>query len=199
VEIPHQSGWGGARAGAGRRAKGPLASEPHRVRPQLSPWHPVHVTARVAPSARGLDRRGAYRAIRRALHVSLARADFRIISLAVHAQRIELVVEADDRISLARGMQGFQVAAARHVNRDLGRHGTVFPDRYRARPLVTRSSVRALLAAQDWQRTGFPTVWLLEAYFRRSPGSPGSPVDALVSGWSGIRYSSPSHRPRSTR
>ena len=196
MEIPHQNGWGGARAGAGRRAKGPIASEPHRVRPQLSPWHPVHVIARVAP---GLPRRDAYRAIRRALHVTLARTDFRIVSLAVHARRIELVVEADDRISLARGMQGFQVAAARHVNRGLGRHGAVFPDRYRARQLVTRAAVRALLGAQAWQRTGLPTIWLLEAYLRRSPDSLGSSIEALVSDWSAIRYSSPSQRPRSTR
>ena len=58
------------------------------------------------------------------------------------------MVEASDRIALARGMQGFQVAAAKHLNRLRGRRGSVFADRYRAWPLshvrggARRSSAR---------------------------------------------------------
>jgi hypothetical protein len=131
------------------------------VRPAISALHPVHVIARVVPATRGLRRRDAYRALRRALTLSFARADFRVVSVAIHAHRVELVVEADDRIALARGMQGFQVAAARQVNRNLRRRGTVFPDRYRATALHTRAAVRAVMAASDWQRAGWPTLWLL--------------------------------------
>ncbi|HEY1553615.1 MAG TPA: hypothetical protein VGF94_02215, partial [Kofleriaceae bacterium] len=195
MKIPHQSGgWGGARPGSGRRASGPIASEPHRVRPPVSPHHAVHVTARVVAAARA--RRGAaYRALRRALVVSLARPDFRVISLAVRARRIELVVEADDRIALARGMQGFQVAAARHWNRDLGRRGQVFRDRYRARALRTAHELRAVVTA-TWTRTGWPASALLQ-----SPrvlgvlGSLDSTPPPLASGSSGMRYSSSSHLP----
>jgi hypothetical protein len=173
VEILHvASGWGGARPGAGRRAKGPVPSEPHRARAEVSALHAVHVIARVVPAARGLRRRGAYRAIRRALVVSLARSDFRIVSLAVRAHRLELVVEADDRISLARGMQGFQVAAAKHLNRGLGRRGAVFPDRYRAAALITRAAVRALLEAHGWRRVGWPeTRFLLAVTTAAQPAS----------------------------
>ena len=163
----------------------------------------MHVTARVVPAAAGLHRRRAYRAIRRALLVSLARDDFRIVELAVRARSIELVVEADDRLALARGMQGFQVAAAKHLNRTLARRGPVFPDRYRARALVTRAEVRALLATTgagpgtSWRLCAWPATRLLQS--SDLPGSTDSAPPPRESGSSAMRYSSLSHRPRSTR
>ncbi len=135
--------WGGVREGAGRPARGPIVSERHRTRPNLAPQFPVHVIARVAPSVRAMGRRDAYATIRRAVKLSLARANFRIVRLAIHAQRLELLVEADDKHALARGMQGFQVSAARAVNRALRRTGSVFPDRYRMTILRTREAARA--------------------------------------------------------
>ena len=139
--------WGGARAGAGRPARGPIASEPHKTRPTLAPRHPVHVRARILPAVGSLRRRSAYAALRRAVALSLARTDFRIVRLAIRPTRLELLVEADDKLALARGMQGFCVAAARALNRAARRRGTVFPDRYRPRILPTRVAVRAAIAA----------------------------------------------------
>jgi hypothetical protein len=142
-----RSTWGGAREGAGRPRTRAIASEPHKVRPTHAARHPVHVITRVLAAARPLRRRDAYRAIRGALQTSLARTDFRIVRLAVRAARLELLVEADDKIALARGMQGFQVAAARRLNTALRRRGTVFPDRYRSTILPTRDAVRATVGA----------------------------------------------------
>lgn len=139
--------WGGAREGAGRPARGPIASERHTTRPALAPRSAVHVVARIAPSVRTLGRRDAYATIRRAVTLSLARSDFRIVRLAIHAHRLELLVEADDKRALARGMQGFQVSAARAVNRASRRRGAVFPDRYRMTILRTRAAVRSALHA----------------------------------------------------
>lgn len=157
------STWGGARANAGRPVRGPIASEPHKRRPALSPRHAVHVTARVVPAAAPLSRRVAYAAIRRALRRSLARADFRIVSIVVRARRIEALVEADSALALARGMQGFQVAAARRLNRAHHRRGTVFPDRYRMRVLATRAAVRATLATFGAveERAAYPMTYVL--------------------------------------
>lgn len=155
--------WGGARIGAGRPAKGAHASEPHKLRPILSARHPVHVTARVVRAVGGLRRRRAYRAIRRALATSLARHDFRIIQLAIRSRRVELLIEAADRTALARGMQGFQIAAAHHLNRSVGRAGTVFPDRYRSRILRTRDRVRAVIASLAAPRVAWPETWLLRS------------------------------------
>ena len=139
--------WGGARRGAGRPARGAIASEPHKTRPELAPRHPVHVIARIDRRLGTLRARRTYAALRRAVHLSLARSDFRIVRLALRPSRVELVVEADGKVALARGMQGFQVAAARALNAARRRHGTVFPDRYRPLILRTRRAVRATLGA----------------------------------------------------
>ena len=159
VEIPHATdrgrvkrtarsiGWGGARAGAGRPARERDRERAAQDPPELAPRHPVHVTARVLPGLGSLRRRRAYAALRRAVVRSLARADFRIVRLALRASRVELLVEADDKRALARGMQGFQVAAARALNAAHARSGTVFPDRYRPEILRTRRAVRAAIAA----------------------------------------------------
>ena len=175
-------GWGGKRAGAGRPKRGAIASEPHQRRPLLSPHQPIHVIARVVRGAGALHDRHARRALARALQRSLGRSDFRIVHLAVVAGRLELVVEASDRHALARGMQGFQVAAARQLNRLRGRRGAVFPDRYRANVLVTRAAVRALLAPD---RPSFPRLGNRPAGSRASARTPtrGTFLGAIRYAW----------------
>jgi hypothetical protein len=170
--------WGGSRIGAGRRARHAIASEPHKTRPTVSPRHPVHVIARVVPAVRNLRGHEAYRALAHALERSLRRGDFRIVQLAIRGKRLELVVEATDRIALARGMQGFQVSAARALNRELGRHGGVFADRYRPRAVATRPALRALLE-------------LLAPPPARSPASRSTPAHAR----SRPRHHAPSRAP----
>jgi hypothetical protein len=101
-------------------------------------------------------------ALRGALQRSLARGDFRIIAYVVRGARLELIVEADNARALARGMQGFEVAAARRLNRATARTGTVFPDRYRPRILATRAAVRAALASIGiTRRVAWPASYLL--------------------------------------
>jgi hypothetical protein len=156
------STWGGAREGAGRPAKGAHVSEPHVTRPALASRHPVHVRARFVRGIRRVPRGAAYAALRRALSLSLARADFRIIHFAVLANRLELVVEATDQYALARGMQGFQVSAARWLNRAARRRGGVFPDRYRMTILRTRSAVRHVAGSLPLGlAVAVPETWLV--------------------------------------
>jgi hypothetical protein len=123
--------WGGARTGAGRPPSGPHSSEPHKKRPALAYapdlGHAVRVSARFEPGIRQIDRD----AIDRALELSRARVDFQIVELVVRRDRLELVIAAVDQRALARGMQGFQVSAARGINRAARRRGRVFADRYR--------------------------------------------------------------------
>ena len=149
--------WGGARRNAGRPARGPIASSPHRRRPAVAPHLPLLVTARTLPRLRG---RASWAALYRAFTRSLDRPDFRIIAITRRSRRVVLVVEADDALALARGMQGFQVAAARALNRALARAGTVCADRYRPLPLRTRAAVRAALAGFA-RRLAYPTTPLL--------------------------------------
>ncbi|MEO8699730.1 MAG: hypothetical protein ABI867_06785 [Kofleriaceae bacterium] len=129
--MRRRSTWGGARPGAGRPASGSRSSEPHKRRPELVRGRPIHVSARVVRGVGDLRARRTRAAIDGAVARSRARHDFAILALAVSRTRIELEIAADDRTALARGMQGFQVAAARALNRATARTGTVFPDRYR--------------------------------------------------------------------
>lgn len=128
--------WGGRRSGAGRPPSRPRASEPHKRRPRVDTGEPVIVVARVVRAVGDLRRARAVGAIKRAVDGAHARTDFRIVRHDVTGRRdrddhgLELVIEADDRIALARGMQGFQVAAARALNALASRRGTVFADRY---------------------------------------------------------------------
>ncbi len=125
----------------------------------------MRVTTRVVRDVGRLCARGAYQAVRRAVRTSLARADFRIVRLAVLPTRIELIVEANDKTALARGMQGFLVAAARYLNAACSRRGNVYPDRYRAVALRTRQQVRDAIAGLRGHRTtitaAWPASWLL--------------------------------------
>jgi hypothetical protein len=60
----------------------------------------------------------------------------------VQADHLHLLVEANDKISLSRGLTGATVRLARAVNRVLGRRGTVWSSRYHARALATPREVR---------------------------------------------------------
>jgi hypothetical protein len=70
-----------------------------------------------------------------------------------HARVHCLIVEADDAAALARGMQGFQIAAARRFNRLARRRGTLFGDRYHPVPLdqpqLVRNALRYVL--NNWR------------------------------------------------
>lgn len=132
-----RTAWGGARAGAGRRARGPIASEPHKTRRSFANAQ-IRIVARVID---GLSlRKGAERtAIGAAIEKASQRHDFAVLSVVIRSKRLELVVAADHHVALARGMQGLQVSAAKRINSALGRSGVVFPDRYRIVGTTTSS------------------------------------------------------------
>src|SRR3954463_2093594 len=128
---------GGKRRGAGRPAKGERPSEPHKERPFLHARYPVHVVMRTVGAVGSLRRRRVWHAIREATLTTAMREDFRIVHLSLQRTHVHLIVEADHKAALARGMQGFQISAAKHLNAAISkgkpgarRRGTVFPDRY---------------------------------------------------------------------
>src|SRR5688572_7236181 len=137
---------GGKRPGAGRPAKGKRPSERHERRPAHVARHPVHVTLRVAQGVGSLRRRHVYQAIREATLVAARDDRFRIVQISIQTNHIHLIIEAESRGALIRGVWGFQISAARHVNRVVRRKGTVFPDRYHAAALTTPRHVRNVLA-----------------------------------------------------
>ena len=116
----------------------------------------MHVTLRVVPEVGRLRKRHAYRAVRQALATSLQRqcGRLRVCHLSIQGNHLHLLVEADNREALSRGMQGFEISCARHLNRALGRKGRVFGDRYHAEILDGPRRVRHALAyvLNNWRR-----------------------------------------------
>jgi REP element-mobilizing transposase RayT len=169
--------WGGKRKGAGRPRKGLRSSEKHQKRPRLPPGQPVHVVLRVERDLGNLRRRDMYRAIREATITALKREDFRIVHASIQGNHVHLLVEAESRTALAKGMQGFEISAARHINRAAGvrrrekRRGRVFSDRYHARILNSPRSVRNALAyvLNNWRhhledREGVAQHWKVDPF-----------------------------------
>jgi len=152
--------WGGKRKGAGRPAKGRRSSERHKVRPAIVAAHPLHVTLRVEKDIGTLRRRSLYHALRKALGCVLGRHDFRIIDVSLQDGHVHLIVEANDKHALAKGMQAFEIVAARFINQAVSksrgkrRRGRVFSDRYHpkamASPLAARHARAYVL--NNWRR-----------------------------------------------
>ena len=137
---------GGKRKGAGRKPKGPKAGVPHRPRKLAAGRNPLHVTLRVMRGLPGLRRRDVWKSVQWALAITVRRGDFRICHLSIQGNHIHLLVEAEDRVALARGMQGFQISCAKQMNARMCRKGRVFADRYHARELDKPAMVRHALA-----------------------------------------------------
>src|SRR5262249_14552276 len=111
---------GGRRRGAGRKPKGRRAGERHEARPDFKPYHPLHVVMRVVPAVGSLRRRAMYKAVRDASITAALRERFRIVHVSLQRDHVHMLVEADDKLALGRGMQGFQISAARNINTALG-------------------------------------------------------------------------------
>jgi putative transposase len=74
-----------------------------------------------------------------------SRRFLRIVHFSVQSNHIHLLVEANDRRCVSRGMKGFAVRVARHLNGVLSCRGAVWGDRYHARALKTPREVRNAL------------------------------------------------------
>ncbi|MEO8549295.1 MAG: transposase [Kofleriaceae bacterium] len=170
VRKPDKNGqWrGGARLNAGRPKHDGKAGRPkrkaelHLVRPKLRASQPVHVVMRANPAVGSLRRHDVYRAIRDAIIVSFLRETFRIVHFSIQRTHLHLIIEACDRTSLSRGMQGFGISAAKHINAAISerrgerRRGPVFTDRYHAVILNSPRQVRNTLnyVLNNWHHHG---------------------------------------------
>ena len=153
AQLPLFKRRGGKRRGAGRKPKGRRAGSSHKARPTLAARYPVHIVLRVVSAVTSLRRRSTYRAIREATLTTARREDLRIVHVSIQRTHIHLLVEAQSGRALARGLQGFQISAAKHLNAAISRgkpgprrRGTVFPDRYHAEIITSPRQVRHTLA-----------------------------------------------------
>lgn len=145
---------GGKRRGAGKKPKGKRASERHKTRPAHRKSDPVHVTLRVHRELWPLRKHKVWRAVRVALLMAGGRVDFRVCHVSIQGTHLHLIVEADSKEALARGMKSFQVSAAHWINKVMRRRGCVFPDRYHREDLTSPRQVRRALAycLNNWRK-----------------------------------------------
>src|SRR4051812_10342262 len=167
---------GGKRRGAGRKPKGGRAGERHEARPAFKRYQALHIVMRVAPDVGSLRRRAMYKALREATITAALREWFRIVHISLQRTHVHLIVEADDRAALARGMQGFTISAARNINTALGdgvrrRRGNVFADRYHVEVITTPTRARHAISyvLGNWRkhgedREGLPSTWLVDPF-----------------------------------
>ena len=129
TELPFRQ-HGGARKGAGRKAKGDRAGVAHRQRSALAMRHPAHVTLKLRPGLPPLRRREERAAILAAFARGKDRFGFRLAHFTIQNDHLHLIAEAADRVALRRGLQGLAIRIARALNKLWQRRGKVFADRY---------------------------------------------------------------------
>ncbi|HTJ42352.1 MAG TPA: transposase [Kofleriaceae bacterium] len=154
IDLRPRTKRGALRKKLGRPVTGKRRDPRHRTRPDHDAKQPVHIVLRVTHEVSNLRTRHAYRAIRRAVDHCRARSDFRIAHLSIQSNHVHLLVEADDKRALARGMQGFAICAARRINRELRRpRGNVFAFRYHATALTNPTQVRNAISyiVNNWR------------------------------------------------
>jgi len=167
---------GGKRKGAGRKPNGARAGSSHDKRPEIKPYHALHVTLRVAPEIGSLRRRKIYKVMRDATIIAALREQIRIVHISLQRDHVHLIVEAENNSALARGMQGFQISAARNINTLLRRahrrrRGPVFVGRYHLvvikSPTQARNAISYTLS--NWRhhgedRDGLASTWLVDPF-----------------------------------
>lgn len=181
---PDKNGqWrGGKREGAGRKPGTGRRNVLHRERPQLRPELPLLVTLRMTRELGWLRKLSAYRALRRALRTVLEHAGhFRVVHFSLQGDHVHLLCEARDKAGLTLGMRSLEIAAAKHLNRELTpkgrrrRRGQVFVDRYHVEVLSSPRQCRNAISyvLNNWRK---------HAQDRRVAGLYGGRIDPYSSG-----------------
>ena len=168
---------GGKRRRAGRKPTGARAGSPHQARPKIRPNQALHIVLRVVPAVGNMRRRVLYKAMRDATITAGLRERIRIVHISLQRTHVHMLVEADHKLALARGMQGFQISAARNINTALGvdkyrrRRGPVFADRYHLEVITSPTRARRALSyiLNNWRkhredRHGLARTWLVDPF-----------------------------------
>src|SRR5262245_11990529 len=137
---------GGARPGAGRPRLERHARVPHRVRAAHRSRHPMHVTARAVRGLPSFRQQRIWNLVRAQMR-RLNDETFQIVHLSVQTNHVHLIVEADDRETVIRKMQGFMISFAKRLNGQVlgNRRGKVWADRYYRRDITRAREMHAVL------------------------------------------------------
>ncbi|MBL8898175.1 MAG: transposase, partial [Planctomycetes bacterium] len=136
---------GGKRKGAGRKPKNAEPGMPHRQRAKKKRHEPLHVTVSLADGLPSLRRGGALKLVLAALSASSNRHGMRIVQYSIQRDHLHLLVEAEARECVARGMNALLSPLARALNKLWGRRGKVFSERYHDEVISTPTQARNAL------------------------------------------------------
>jgi REP element-mobilizing transposase RayT len=108
----------------------------------------IHVVQRIRRGLPTLRTPRTYRALERAFRAGKQREGFRLVHYSVQHDHLHLVVDADDKRTLATGMQGLAIRIAKALNRRWNRRGkgAVFADRYFAKLMTSFRQIKRTLA-----------------------------------------------------
>lgn len=118
----------------------------HRIRADFPSRHPLHITSRFVAGLPSARRGDVFRVLRGALRDKRVYEGFRLVHFSVQSNHLHLLVEAQDRGHLARGMQSVLITIAKRLNTWWGRKGQVVGERFFGRALRTPREVRHALA-----------------------------------------------------
>jgi len=146
----------------GRKPTGKRRDPRHRPRPEVNRHHPQHVTLRVVDGVGWLRRMDMYKAVHKAIHAELKRADFRCVHASVQGNHIHLVCEAENKLALRLGVQGTKISMAHWIKAALRKRGLpcpgkVFAYRYHVRAITSPRQCRNALAyvLNNWRHHGY--------------------------------------------
>jgi len=154
----------------------------HRTRPMHRAAEPVHVVLRTLPHVPKLRGFEGYRALCGAL-ARISLSGFRVVHASMQENHFHFVVEADDKRTLSRGMQGLAISLAKRIHAEHGKRGRrdsgkVFAFRYHATPIRTprqaRNAIKYVL--NNWRHHQAPA----SAYQALDPFATGY----AFTGWS---------------
>jgi putative transposase len=137
------TGHGGWRPRAGRKRQKNTVS--HQTRPAFPTRFPQHVTMRLGADTPPIASEWLMKRVIRPCIALCEKPTFRVVEFNVLSNHLHLVCEANDAMTLARGVQGLAIRLARRLNTALKRKGKFFGPRYHAVALRSPAQVRNTL------------------------------------------------------
>ena len=142
------NGWGGNRKhdwARRQKRRGIRIPVPHDRRGEVSARYPVHVTMRLQAGLPCLRDTRTFEVVQEALVKGSDRFGFRLVQFSMQTNHLHLIVEAQDRKALSKGMQGLTIRVAKALNKLWRRRGKVFAERYHDVTLRSPRQVRNTL------------------------------------------------------
>ena len=112
----------------------------HQKRPPLG--GPIHVTQKICVGLPRLRAKATFRVVAGAVRAGNEKPGFRVVAFSLLSNHFHYIVEARDKVRLARGMQGLAIRVAKALNKHWRRRGKVFRERFFARALRKLQAMR---------------------------------------------------------